>query len=129
MSGVPNDRVRRHAERMAAVDPRTDLALVAVVAESEQPHAIGVGRIMGIGEPQGAEVALLVRDDYQREGVGTALAAQLLQAARARGLAHLTAIYLPENIAIERLLRTWGLPATRETRQGYTIAVFDLRAG
>jgi GNAT superfamily N-acetyltransferase len=128
MSGVPDDRVRRHAARLAAIDPRTDVALVALVEEAGQPHAVGVGRIMGLNDPQAAEVALLVRDDYQREGVGTLLAARLLQEAQARGLTQLTAIYLPENTGIERLLRKWNLPTTRETRQGYTISVFDLRA-
>lgn len=85
------DHVRHEA--LAAVDER-DGSFVAVARYIEQPDQPGV-----------AEMAIEVADEFQRLGVGTALAARILRRARANGLTVLVATTLRENRAARALLR------------------------
>ena len=56
-----------------------------------------------------AEIAILVADDLQGQGLGIALGEALGDAARARGIARFTGIMLAENIAAQRLFaHIWG---------------------
>ena len=74
-----------------------------------------------------AEIALVVADAYQREGIGSALCAYLVAAARRQGLAALRATALAENAAVRRMVARSGAPYTAETRQGMTTIQIDLR--
>src|ERR1700745_255826 len=66
--------------RLACVDYRRRLA---VVAEDEGPGGPGVVALASFsaGDETTAEVAVVVQDDWQRQGVGTALVSTLLDAA------------------------------------------------
>jgi len=78
-------------------------ALVAVLADDPTCLA-GVGRWVRDAERrEAAEVAIVVGDDLQRQGLGTVLGEQLADAARARGIARFTALMLAENTAAQRL--------------------------
>lgn len=65
----------------------------------------GVGRWIRLEEdPELAEIAFLVGDEHQRTGIGTRLCAQLVEAARTRGVRRFRAHVLPRNSGIRRLL-------------------------
>jgi RimJ/RimL family protein N-acetyltransferase len=88
---------------LTEVDHVDHHALVAVLADDPTTMA-GVGRWVRGGEhPDAAEVAVVVGDCHQRQGLGTALGAALADAARALGIARFTATMLPENTAAQRL--------------------------
>jgi GNAT superfamily N-acetyltransferase len=80
-------------------------ALVAVRAD-EPWHASGVGRwVRDRDRPDVAELAIVVEDDLQRQGLGTAIVLELAAAARARGISRFTGTALTENVAAARLFR------------------------
>ena len=54
------------------------------------------------------EVALVIRDDWQRQRLGAALADTLLQAAEARGFHRFIATVRSDNVAIRRLVKNLG---------------------
>jgi acetyltransferase len=94
----------------------------------------GLDRIIGVaelardpGSASDAELALIVADAYQREGIGSALCSYLVAAARRRGLTGLRAMALAENTAVRRMVARSGAPYTAETRQGMTTIQIDLR--
>jgi len=88
---------------LTEVDDIDHYALVAVLAEDPSSLA-GVGRWVRDAErPADAEVAVVVADCLQGEGLGTALGAALADGARTRGIARFTALMLPENTAAQRL--------------------------
>jgi GNAT superfamily N-acetyltransferase len=55
-------------------------------------------------EPAAAEIALVVSDALQRQGLGIALGKALRKAARERGIERFTGVTLAENEAALRLL-------------------------
>jgi RimJ/RimL family protein N-acetyltransferase len=113
---------------LTEIDDVDHFALVAVFTDDPRRLA-GVGRwVRDIEHPDAAEVAVVVGDCLQREGLGTALGEALADAARARGIARFTAVMLPENIAAQRLFaHISGRLSTRESGGTYEL-VADLAA-
>ena len=81
------------------------------------------------GHPRTAGIGLVVRDDYQGEGLGTQLLAGLIQAARERGLISLWGVTLAGNAAMQRLICCCGLPVTTATDAGLTTFRIALGSG
>jgi RimJ/RimL family protein N-acetyltransferase len=96
-----------HHEALAAVD-ETDGSFVAAARYVQLPD-----------QPHTAEVAIEVADDTQRQGIGTELAIQTLQRARANGFTHATATTLHENAPARALLR--ALHFRRRSRDRHEI--------
>ena len=113
---------------LTEVDHVDHYALVAVLADDPTTMA-GVGRWVRDAEhPDAAEVAVVVGDCLQGQGLGSALGEALADAARARGVARFTAIMLPENTAAQRLFaRISGRLCTRVSDGTYEL-VADLAA-
>ena len=70
---------------------------------------LGVARyIRHPHDPQAAEIAIAVVDDWHRRGLGTELMSQLSDRARRAGIGRLTALMSADNVAMARLLHTMG---------------------
>jgi|SRR4051812_2887169 len=88
---------------LTEVDFVDHYALVAVLAGAPDV-IVGVGRwVRDAQRPGDAEVAIVIADDLQGRGVGTALGSALADAARRRGIERFTASMLPTNVAAHRL--------------------------
>jgi ribosomal protein S18 acetylase RimI-like enzyme len=85
---------------------------------------IGAGRYI-VAEPGRAEVAFAIIDEYQGQGIGTALLRNLLLIARANGLKQLVAEVLPENAPMLALFRKCGFGVSKSVA-GLVHAVLDL---
>jgi RimJ/RimL family protein N-acetyltransferase len=89
---------------LTEVDHRDHEALGAL--DQASGRGVGIARyIRQAGDPQAAEVAVTVVDDWQRLGLGTVLLAQLADRARAAGIHRFTALVATENEAGIRLAR------------------------
>jgi RimJ/RimL family protein N-acetyltransferase len=114
-------------EYLTEVDFRDHVALVAVSA-ADPDTLVGVARwVRTAGEPQTAEIAFLVSDRLQRQGLGAALAEALADAARARGVERFVATVLPHNVAAHRLLARIGTRVTTRVEGGMHELSVDLR--
>jgi GNAT superfamily N-acetyltransferase len=79
---------------------------VALVAEDAQRpgEMVAVGRwVRLVDDPTAAEVAIVVADAHQGQGLGRQLGLALADAARERGVERFTATLLSENAAAHRL--------------------------
>ena len=93
------------------VDFVSHVALVAVMNENEGQVICGGGRFLVV-QPGKAELAFVVVDQYQGQGIGTALFAHLTAIARAAGIKEFIAEVLPENAVMMKTFRNSGLPMT-----------------
>jgi len=119
--------VRNEMERMLNSDPDIAATLIGTVDEAEASRAVSVVQLIQYPDDRSvAEIAIVVRDDYQREGLGRALSQLVRQVALARGVRTLRLHTLAENQAIMRLIRSLGAPFTAETRRGETTVVIHL---
>jgi GNAT superfamily N-acetyltransferase len=105
------------------VDFVKHVALVAVVDESGGKDIIvGGARYTQAGT---AELAFVVVDEYQGQGIGTLLLRHLVVIARESGLEQLVAEVLPENALMLAMFRKWGVATER--RGGYVHVALDLQ--
>ena len=115
---IPDNLVRR----LASVDSCRNIAVVAE-HDGREDTPIALASFCAVTDDM-AEVALVVRDDYQRRGVGTALCGFLLSAAERRGFHRFTASMTIDNVAIRRMLNRFGHVLESTTRRGVREVVF-----
>ena len=122
------EMVMREAARLGQTHSTRQLTVVALACVGGVEQVIAVAELARDATTAAvAEIALVVADAYQREGIGSALCAYLVAAARRQGLAALRALALAENTAVRRMVARSGAPYTAETRQGVTTIQLDLR--
>jgi RimJ/RimL family protein N-acetyltransferase len=88
------------------------VALVVEIDENGRGAIIGGGRYI-VTNPGKAEVAFVVVDAYQGQGIGTLLTQHLVALARRAGLEELAADVLPENAAMRKVLGKFGFKTGR----------------
>jgi GNAT superfamily N-acetyltransferase len=93
---------------LTEVDGVDHVAWVAV--RSDRPdEGVGVARFVRVqGEPEVAEAAVTVVDEYQGRGVGTLLLGLLAAAARSAGIRAFRAYVLEQNAPMRELLEELG---------------------
>jgi RimJ/RimL family protein N-acetyltransferase len=99
------------------VDFEQHVALVAVADESGRRVIVATGRYIVVA-PGKAEVAFMVIDAYQGQGIGAAMLRHLIILARTSGLQTLTAEVLSENAPMLKLFKSCGLPTATARASG-----------
>jgi RimJ/RimL family protein N-acetyltransferase len=99
------------------IDFENHVALVAEIDEDGLAVIIGGGRYIVV-RPGQAEIAFVVVDAYQAQGLGTILMRHLAALARDAGLKELIAEVLPENTAMLKVFRKFGfLPGPQRAHE------------
>jgi acetyltransferase len=106
----------REATRLARCGA-ADTTLLGVVCEDGEERAIALVQMVCV-EQTVAEVAAVVRDDYQNDGVGKALCRLAAQVAAGRGIRTLQILTRAENRMVQWLVRSTGAAYTAELRHG-----------
>jgi GNAT superfamily N-acetyltransferase len=109
MDSVSSEELRRRLPAFLDVDGVNSVALIALVDEPQGERAIGVARF---GRRKGeieADAAVVVRDDWHRQGIGSALMRQLVAAARSVGITRFTAMAQAGNRPVHALIKAVGL--------------------
>ena len=94
---------RSEIQDFVFIDHRTELAIVCTVPEAHGEDVIAIGRYYLDEKSNMAEVAFVVRDDWQNRGIGTALLRYLAQIAVRNGIRGFTAEVLRANRAMQRV--------------------------
>jgi acetyltransferase len=102
--------------RMCFVDYDRTIALVTdwENPESGEEEIVAIGRLTRLPDPQEAEFAILVRDDFQGRGLGTVLLKRLLQFGRDEGIKHVNAYMLGTNKGMIAVCKRLGFRIKRE---------------
>jgi GNAT superfamily N-acetyltransferase len=122
--------VQREARRLATLDPAREVALLAFVDEGESQAAIAVARyVRTSAEPAAAEASIVVRDDFQNQGVGRQLFDLLVQTALVQGFAHLTLLTQADNLGVLALVQQLGIPYRAQFSDGLYEIDLQLQEG
>lgn len=93
-------------ETLTCTDETQCLALGAADLSKPGMHGMGVARYVRCDdEPNCAEIAMVVVDEYQGRGLGTLMLDLLITIARKNGFESLCGYVLPENRSMLRMLR------------------------
>jgi|ERR1700692_1218579 len=96
--------------RICHVDGEREVALVVDCTNKRtgQQQILGVGRLIRLDVQDEAEVAILVSDQYQKQGLGTELLRRLIQIARDQKLHRVSSELLRDNLVMQVIVRKLG---------------------
>jgi len=113
--GVKKELSAAELRYLTDVDHHDHEALVAL--DRADGHGVGIARyVRDADDPQGAEIAVTIVDDWQRRGLGTELMARLSDRARQEGIRRFTALADAGNVAVAAGLRNAGARLLRRGR-------------
>jgi GNAT superfamily N-acetyltransferase len=110
---------REYLAGVVAGDPARHDAVLGRLRANGAP--VGVASLVGDpADPQQAELAVLVEDAWQRQGLGTAMVEILLRRARARGVKRIVVSVLPGRTDVLQALRQLRLRRLEHGRDSTT---------
>jgi acetyltransferase len=112
--------------RICFIDYGRDMALVAVRLNTEigESEILGVGRLMRIHDTREAEIAVLVSDKWQGQGLGSELLSRLLAVAADDKLTRVVADILPDNGGVIHIFEKLGFWLQHSLEDGVVHAEF-----
>ncbi len=99
---------QRLIQNFVYIDYRDEMAIVGTIPEAYGDEIIAVGRYYLDPGTNRAEVAFIVRDEWQNRGIGTFLLKYLATIARGQGITGFTAEVLADNRAMLAVLHKSG---------------------
>lgn len=120
--------------RICLVDYDREIALVAdlstagtaTTANTAGHQILAVARLSKLPDGNAAEIAILVRDTYQRRGLGAELLRRLIRVARDEHIASLWAYILQENLEMQALVKKMGFHLTSTSDPATVAGVLTL---
>ncbi|MFA6207818.1 MAG: GNAT family N-acetyltransferase [Candidatus Obscuribacterales bacterium] len=98
--------------------------IVSLCDERETPIAVGRYITQPEGEDKaGAELALLVGEEYQRHGIGNILLDHLAQIAVTKGVSQFVCYIMPENSKMQNFLRHSKYPIKKLQRSSSVVSM------
>jgi acyl-CoA hydrolase/GNAT superfamily N-acetyltransferase len=107
------------------VDHRRDVAIVGTVPEAYGEDIIAVGRYFLDEKTNRAEVAFVIRDDWQNRSIGKFLFRHLVALAKRNGIAGFTAEVLRGNPRMQAIFNHSGCKVTTRLEDGVYSFVMD----
>jgi len=123
----PPEQVKQLAVDLSNLDPARQAAIIAVVQELAGETIVGVARLAREkASDTDAESAVVVRDDYQNCGLGSALLQLLVMVAQSMQIKRIYAWIMTENTIMLHIIGRAGLPVIHETQAGETRIIVTL---
>jgi acetyltransferase len=110
--------------RMCFIDYDRQMAFVAEPAGSNE--IAGIGRLVKSHTGEEAELAVIVSDQYQKRGIGTALVRQLVDFARDEKLRRITATVMFQNRPMQKVFERAGFRLSQSRDPESLAATLDL---
>ena len=101
-------------DSMTHIDYRRHMAFAVTSAINGAEQFIGVGRYVADAVKSSAEVALVLADAWQGQGLGRRLLETLLEHAASAAIREAVGVVLATNVAMLRLARSLGFAVTAE---------------
>ena len=120
---VRTDMPHKRLQDFVAVDYSKKMEILATIRENEKEIVIGLGQYELNSDMHSAEVALVVRDKFQGQGVGRELLSYLIYLAKRQGLLGFSGDVLLENRAMVRLFEKMGFDTEKRSEEG----VYEMR--
>ncbi|MET0003153.1 MAG: GNAT family N-acetyltransferase [Candidatus Thiodiazotropha sp.] len=92
--------------RFTQIDYHNEMALIAVTEDGNHEIELGVARYVINPDKKSCEFALVVSDQWQRQGIGHKLMHQLMEVARDRGLEKMEGEVLSNNFKMLDLMKS-----------------------
>jgi acyl-CoA hydrolase/GNAT superfamily N-acetyltransferase len=123
-------RTDMHHDRLqpfVVIDYTREMVILAVLQQDEKELIVGMAQYLIDENSHTAEVAFVVRDDYQGRGIGAALLDYVTYLARKSGLLGFTAEVLMENRHMMQLFEKMGFNVEKHSEGGVYELIMSFR--
>jgi len=117
------DMPHEELQDFVIIDYTKDMQILAVIPDAAKEQVVGIGYYGVEKAKHTADVALVVRDEYQNKGIGSELLSYLTYLAKNQGLLGFTAEVLVENQQMLHLFDKMGFDIERRSGEG----VYELK--
>ncbi len=114
----------RQIQDFVYIDHRNEVSVVGTLPEAHGEEIIALGGYYLDPKTNRAEVAFVVRDEWQNKGIGSFTLRWLTTIAKRNGISGFTAEVLAENKAMQTVFNRSGLRVRSQRRQG--VVSFDM---
>ncbi len=111
---ITDEQVRPFVE----IDYDQRMAIAAVRRTDQEEEILGVARYFRHETGHGADVAVVVSDAVQNQGLGSLLLNRLIEVARSRGITHFTSTVDPQNMRLLHFAKALGFKRTEHFEDG-----------
>jgi GNAT superfamily N-acetyltransferase len=118
---MPHDRL----QNFVVIDYTRDMIILAVLKEEQKETVLGMAQYISDEKSLQVEAAVVVKDEYHRQGIGRELVEYLVLLVKRKGLTGVSASVLMENRPMMRLLEKSGFDIKKESIQG----VYEMKLG
>ena len=115
----------RQIQDFVYIDHRRDVAIVGTVPEAHGEEIVAVGRYYLNEKNNKAEVAFVIRDGWQNQGLGSFLFRHLIAIAKRNGIAGFTAEVLRDNHRMQAIFNHSGYKVESRVEEGVSSFVID----
>lgn len=120
---MPHERL----QKFVIIDYTKEMVILAVIEQEGKEMIIGMGQYYIDENTHTAEVAFVVRDDYQSKGIGAELLSYLIYLAKKNGLHGFTAEVLIDNKPMLNLFERMGFVIERRAEAGVYELIMSFR--
>jgi GNAT superfamily N-acetyltransferase len=99
------------------IDHRKDVAIVGTIPEAYGEEVIAMGRYYLDEKTNRAEVAFVIRDEWQGKGIGTFLFKHLAILAKQNGISGFTAEVLRDNKRMQAIFNNSGFKVRSQVKE------------
>jgi acyl-CoA hydrolase/RimJ/RimL family protein N-acetyltransferase len=111
---MPHERL----QEFVVIDHTKEMIILAVSREGEKEEILGMGQYFIDNTAHTADIAFVVKDDWQNKGIGAELISYLTYLAKGQGLLGFTAEVLVGNVPMLRLFEKMGFDIERKASEG-----------
>jgi acyl-CoA hydrolase/ribosomal protein S18 acetylase RimI-like enzyme len=111
---MPHERL----QEFVVIDYRKEMVILAILQENDQEKIMGVGQYGIMEGTHMADVAFVVSDTAQNQGIGRELLSYLTLLATKQGILGFTAEVLVNNLSMQHLFETAGFDITKRNIEG-----------
>jgi acyl-CoA hydrolase/GNAT superfamily N-acetyltransferase len=109
---------RKQLQNFVYVDHRNEVAIVGTVPEAHGEDIIAIGRYYLDQKTNRAEVAFVVRDDWQKQGIGSFIMKHMANIAKRNGIAGFTAEVMRDNKPMQAVINHSGMKVISKLNEG-----------
>jgi RimJ/RimL family protein N-acetyltransferase len=115
---VRKDMPHERLQKFSIIDFSQEMIILAIRETAEKEEILGLGQYEIDQKTHTAEAAFVVRDDYQNQGIGTALLSYLTYLAKNQGLLGFTAEVILDNTKMLHVFAKMGFKIKRIMTEG-----------
>ncbi|NOX58213.1 MAG: GNAT family N-acetyltransferase [Planctomycetes bacterium] len=116
--GTTKSMPHRRLQELLRVDYGSQMVLLALTGTGDDAQAVGLAHSCLNPRTNLADVAFLVRDDWQGRGLASTLLKAVIEDAQSKSIAGLTAEVLMQNTAMIRVFNGCGYPVESKLEDG-----------